>query len=150
MFDKDLHQLLEIMPSAVRCQKNLGSRLVNHLCPRAALIPNANSMLPLLFPMFAHSLSKTMRPKLGKIRRFLFSNTHQTTASWSHLPLLYARHPAWQKQIENRLLDDSSLPSEIFNRSAVELCWREFCAGDITRHADIEKLLGLAILSSFF
>lgn len=150
MFDKDLHHLLEIMPSAVRSQNNLGSKLVNRLCPQAAMIPNANSMLPLLFPNYAHSLSKRMKPKLGKIRRFLFSNTHHTTASWSHLPLLYSGHPTWKKEIENRLLDDSTLPSEMFKRSAVEQCWREFCAGDITLHADIERLFGLAILGSFF
>ena len=148
MFDKDLHQLLEIMPAKIRAQSNLGSRIVNKIRPKAAWIPNANTLLPLPFPQAAHALSKAMRPKLGKLRRLLFSDTYRTTASWPHLPMLYAGHPAWKKHIEERVFDKRLLQGELFDHKAIEKCWCDFCSGDLSRHADIERLLGLAELSS--
>lgn len=146
MFDKELHQLLEIMPSSIRSTKNLGARIVHKLCPQAAWVPNANSLIPLHFPLPIHSFSKSIRPQLGKIRRKFFSNSYKTTASWPHLPLLYAGHPSWKKQIEERLFDNSLLPQEIFDPTAIEVCWKSFCEGDLTLHSDVERLFGLAEL----
>lgn len=146
MFDKALHQLLEIMPAEIRSRKNLGARLVRKLCPTAAIIPNSNTLLPLQFPEIVHTLSKKVKPLLGKLRRSFFSNTHRTTESWQHLPLLYARHPVWKKTIETRLFDENPFPSHIFDRSAIEDCWRNFCAGNLSSHNDVERLFGFAVL----
>jgi len=147
MFDKDLQQLLEIMPSEIRSKEKLGARIVKYLSPRAALVPNANTMMPLLFPELLQSLAKKAKPRFGKIRRKLFSNTYKTTASWPHLPLLYNRNKSWKNTIEKYLLESSILPEEIFNRSSVALCWDEFCNGNLSRHSDVERLLGMSILS---
>jgi hypothetical protein len=146
MFDKDLHQLLEIMPSDLRSTKNFGSKIVHKLCPKAAWVPNANSLLPLHFPQSAHSFAKSMRPKLGKIRRKLFSNNYKTTDSWQHFPLLYSRQPNWRLRIEETLMDKTLLPDDIFDHHAIAMCWNKFCKGDLTRHGDIERLFGFGEL----
>jgi hypothetical protein len=146
MFDKELQQLLEIMPSEIRSSKNLGSKIVHKLCPQAAWVPNANSLLPLHLPLTAHAFAKIMRPKLGKIRRKLFSNNYKTTDSWQHLPLLYSKQPTWKQRIEENLLDNSLLPRDVFDHTAIASCWHHFCDGDISRHGDIERLFGLGEL----
>jgi hypothetical protein len=148
MFDKNLHHLLEIMPSSLRNNSNFGARLIRCLCQGAAVIPNANSMMPLMIPIFLQKLTKKLRPKMGKIRRKIFSDDHRTTASWSHLPMLYARNPAWKNKIVTKLIEENNLPDEIFDKSSVMLTWKKFCNGDVSLFADIEKLIGLAILSS--
>lgn len=148
MFDKGLHQLLEIMPAEIRSQYNFGARLVRKLCPAAANLPNSNTLLPLLFPKLANTFSKKAKPVLGKLRRRLFSDTYRTTASWQHLPLLYCRHAVWKKAIEARLFEDNLLPLHIFSRQAIELCWHRFCNGEYSLHNDIERLFGFAVLSN--
>lgn len=149
MYDNELHSLLEIMPSSIRSKHNLGARVVNKLYPPAAKVPNANSLLPLVYPLPLHSLAKKMRPMLGKVRRKLFTNTYHTTASWPHLPLLYANNKTWKHKIEENLFHTKSqLPSEIFDHNQIDKCWSDFCQGDLTLHADIERLLGLAELNN--
>jgi hypothetical protein len=146
MFDKDLHQLLEIMPSIMRTGSNFGARIVNYLHPKAALIPNSNTLLPLMFPMAAHEFAKKAKPMLGKLRRWAFSNTYRTTASWPHLPMLYYNSRKWRESITYMLLDSCSLPEDIFDMKEVQSCWIGFCNGDISRHADVERLFGLSNL----
>ncbi|MFT5700541.1 MAG: hypothetical protein ACI8ZB_003415 [Desulforhopalus sp.] len=146
MFDNELHKLLETMPSNIRNSKNLGSKVVHKILPKAAWVPNANSLIPLHFPGQLHSLAEVIKPSLGKIRRKLFSNSYQTTASWPHLPLLYAGNDQWKKRIEERIFDSSLLPKDVFEQQAIEACWKDFCGGDLTLHSDVERLLGLAEL----
>jgi hypothetical protein len=147
MFDKELHQILEIMPSAIRNKTNFGSRIIYNLCPASAWIPNANSLMPLPFPPPIHSFAKAIRPKMGKLRRLLFSNSYRTTASWPHLPLLYANQPQWKKYIEERLFDRSLLPKDFFDHKAIAACWKDFSGGNISRHTDVERLIGLSEIS---
>lgn len=142
MFDREMHQLLEILPSSVRQDKNLGSKVISKLSPISSLVPNANSLLPLSMPDALHKLSKKIRPKLGKIKRSLVSNTYHTTASWPHLPKLYLDDSNWKKRIQQQLLDKRLLPGEIFNRSSIEKHLKDFYEGDISLHTDIERLLG--------
>ncbi len=147
MYDQEVQMYLTTLPSAMRNSKNLGARMVAHLSPVAALVPNANSMMPLLLPHLIHSFSKSIRPKIGKARRKLFSNTFQTTASWPHLPLLYAGHPNWKNKVEECLFEDESLDENIFDKKAIRNCWSDFCSGRLELFTDIEKLMCLGSLS---
>lgn len=147
MFDRGLHELLEVLPSRMRCEKQMGAKLVHRLHPGSARVPDSNSLLPLALPLTAHRFAKKMRPKLGLLRRRFSSNTHRTTASWPHLPLLFQRSPAWREHFESLIFDESALPRDLFDRGAVETSWRNFSEGDLSLHGDLEKLIGFAQLS---
>lgn len=149
MFDKELHSLLEIMPSYIRNKSNLGSKIINYLSLNAAILPNSNSLLPLVSPEPFHKMAKSIKPLLGKLRRKLFTNTHHTTGSWSHLPLLYCNNKSWRNLIERRLLDQKSFPSHMFDPLKIEVCWKQFCSGNISLYADIERLLAFSIVNHF-
>jgi hypothetical protein len=146
MFDRGLHELLEILPAGVRCEKRLGANLVRRLHPASARLPDANSLLPLALPSAAHRFAKTLRPKLGRLRRRLMSDTHRTTASWPHLPLLLQRDAFWRERVESMLFDEAALPPDTFDRAAIETCWNRFSEGDLSRHGELEGLIGLAQL----
>jgi len=150
MFDKDLHELLTTMPSHIRNNSGLGSKIIRELNPYLSMIPNSNTLMPLIFPEAAHLMSKKIKPLLGKLRRHFLDNDHKTTGSWSHLPLLYHTHPAWKDYINNVIMDESTLlPLEIFDRTAVVSCWRKYCNGEISLHADIERILNFYIINKY-
>ena len=144
MFDRGVRELLEVLPASVRSKSRLGTRLVARFSPKAARVADANTLLPLYSPGFTHSVAKAARPVLGKLRRKLFSNTYETTASWPHLPLLMQKDAAWRKHIEELIHEEDLLPSSLFDHDVIEDCWRRFGQGDLSRHDDMEKLVGIA------
>jgi hypothetical protein len=146
MFDPAVLDLLARMPAAVRATARIGAHVVAKLHPAVALVPDANSLIPPGAPAFLHRLSKRMRPVLGKLRRRLFSDTYRTTASWPHLPLLMRRDPEWRARLEPLLCDGPLAATSCFDADQVRTAWREFLAGDLSRHHDVEKLAGLAVV----
>lgn len=147
MFDARLHQLLEVLPSAMRDNKNsLGAQLVRKLHPIAGRVVNSNTLLPLWAFPWAHKLVRTVRPRLGRLRRRFGENSHRTTASWSLLSFLYTSDAAWRKTFEEVLFDSSLLPDSIFSRREIEQCWDAFVEGDHSKASDLERLLQLGLL----
>jgi len=147
MFDRDVHELLEVLPSSVRDGANLGARLIKRMNRRAAWVPYANSLLPLCWPSTAHRLTKACKPTLGKLRRFLAGDSYRTTGSWHKKSVLYTADPEWRRCCEEILCDQRLFSQELFNASAVASCWRAFLAGDSWRAADVEKLLHLGTMA---
>lgn len=148
MFDKELHDTLEILPSYVRNSSGFGSKIIKEIMPMLSVIPNSNTLMPLIFPEIIHQSSKRIRPVLGKLKRTIFTDNHKTTGSWSHLPLLYSKHPSWKANIESIFMDSrKTLPADIFKPKMVEACWNNFCAGDISLHTDIERIVGFSLFN---
>jgi len=148
MLDPQVHELLERLPVSMRDNAGFGARLVRKLWPAAAQVVNVNSLLPLRFPPYMHSLAKQMRPLMGRLRRKFFDDSYKTTGSWPLLPLLYAENPLWHRRFEEILFDEDLFASDVFDRRAIQNCWKAFCDGDISRHNDIERLVEIGILNS--
>lgn len=147
MVDKDVHELLETMPGAVREGTQLGARLVSELWPRAGRVVDTNTLLPMRFPRYVHTAVKRLRPVLGKLRRRLIEDSHRTTASWPKQDVLYRSDPQWNEQLERILRRESTNLSGILDGDEIARCWREFCRGDVTRTPDIERLVTLSVVS---
>jgi len=145
MFDRDVHQLLENLPSNMRDGNNLGACVINHLQPKAAWVVNSNSLLPMIWPQNVHNMSKRIKPILGSMRRFLISNTYRTTGSWPENSKLYASDPQWRQYFERIFAEGDLFDPEIFNIDAIRGCWESLADGNAGRANDIEKLVHLAL-----
>ena len=147
MFDFDMHETLERMPSRFRNERNLGALLIHKLHPRAAWVMNSNSMLPMFWPPAAHKMARRIKPILGKLRRSIFSDNYRTTGSWPKHSILYATDPEWRGSFDNILAQADLFDEEFFDRDAIRRCWRAFLAGESDRTADVERLVQLGMLA---
>lgn len=147
MHDAELHGFLETLPSQIRDSAGFGAQLISRLKPAAGLVPDANTLLPLVIPRQFHRLSKRLRPLLGRARRALGTSTYRTTSSWSLLTLLYAADREWRQQFESVLLNEHLFDSRIFDRAAIESAWQQFVAGDQEHYQDLENLLSFGLLT---
>jgi len=145
MFDRDVHQLLENLPSDMRDGNNLGARVINHLQPKAAWVINSNSLLPMIWPQDVHKMSKRIKPILGSMRRFLIGNTYRTTGSWPEHSKLYASDPQWRQYFERIFAEEDLFDPQIFDIDAIRGCWKSLTTGNASRANDIEKLVQLAL-----
>ncbi len=142
MFDQGVHCLLETMPAEVRTA-NLGARVIRCLAPPAARVPNSNTLLPLCWPSRLHSLSRKIKPYLGKLRRRLIGDTHYTTGSWPKLPVLYLTQDAFRHHFQRTLNSGILFDCNMFDPDAVRRSWSAFLDGDLQRAPDVEKLAQL-------
>jgi hypothetical protein len=149
MFDLDLHELLETMPSRFREGVNLGALLVKRLAPRAARVVNSNSLLPICWPPAVHNLSKRCKPMLGKARRLILGNSHRTTGAWPEKVALYATNQAWRSCFEGILGEGGLFPEDLFDLGRVRHCWQSLLAGQRECAGDVEKLVQFGLLSRF-
>jgi hypothetical protein len=147
MFDRDLHELLEILPSDVRDGRNLGALLVRRLAPRAAKVVNSNTLLPLCWPAAAHRFTKKCKPFFGRARRLVLGDSHRTTGSWTEKAALYAIDPGWRKCFDTLFGMDDLFPEDLFDRTRVRQCWSALVNGDRGVAGDVEKLAQLGILN---
>jgi hypothetical protein len=145
MFDPDVYELLQWLPSSLRHSNNFGARLIHRLQPLAAWMPNSNTLLPLCLPPEAHRLSGRVTPHLAKLRRKLIGDSHRTTSSWPKHAFLYVTDPAWRKSFENVLADGDLFDDGLFDRDAIRCCWQAFVDGEHRRVADVQKLLQLGL-----
>jgi hypothetical protein len=147
MFDNEVHDVLQVLPSWVRQEANFGVRLISRLNGLAAWVPNSNSLLPARFPPAAHSLAKKCKPLLGRGRRLILGSSHRTTGSWPKAAVLYAHDAEWRETFDGLLTGSNDLFDEYFDREAIRRCWTDFLEGDVRRASDVEQLVDLALLS---
>ena len=147
MFDKDIQEVLEIMPARIREECNLGAQLVKRFAPRAGRVLNSNSLLPICWPLAAHKFSKKCKPILGGARRFVFGASHRTTGAWPDKATLCAMDLHWRSCVDSILGDGDLFPSNLFDYSRVRASWDAFKNGDRQRAQEVEKLLQLGILN---
>ena len=148
MFDKDVHALLETLPSHLRDGANLGALLVKRLAPRASKVVNSNSLLPICWPLAAHKLSKKCKPIMGKARRFILGDSYRTTGAWPEKAVLYVTDPIWRNYFDKELAGDELFRDDLFDRDRVHGCWRALVNGEREFAGDIEKLVQFGILSN--
>lgn len=145
MFDRDVHHLLENLPSNMRDGNNLGAKVIKQLYPSAAWVMNSNSLMPMIFPPAVHKLSKRLKPVFGKIRRNILGKSHRTTGSWPESAVLYTTDPTWRGSFDKIIGNEDLFDAKIFDLSAVRKRWADFHSGRKTNPSDIEKLLQLGL-----
>ncbi len=141
MFDRDVQGLLEVLPGTMRDGANLGARLIAKLWPKAAWVPNSNSLLPMCFPPVAHQFTKKCKPLLGVVRRWWMRNPYTTTGSWPQHHVLYLHDPEWRRFIEGVIGEAESLDSSVFDPGAIRQAWQELVQGKQERALDIQKVI---------
>lgn len=144
MFDPDVQSLLEVLPAGMRDSANLGARLIAQLWPRAAWVPNSNSLLPMCFPPAAHKFTKVCKPLLGKARRWWMRDPYTTTGSWPRRHVLYLGDPAWRGFIEKVIAEAESLDPAVFDHDAIRRAWQDLVNGNPRRATDVEKVVLLS------
>lgn len=149
MFDKDVHELIEILPSSMRDGANMGSFLIKKLWPSASRVVNSNSLLPLTWPGYLHKLTKYSKPFIGKLRRTLIENTYKTTGGFPEKSMLYSSDEKWQRCFHDILRDESLFQEEIFDYGAIKDCWTTFCEGNLEVSSDLEKIVQIGLLNSY-
>jgi len=147
MFDRDVLQLLELLPSKIRDGNNLGASVIKRLQPLAALVMNSNSLLPMLLPPILHKVTKRIKPIFGKLRRILLGNSHRTTGSWPKHSALYASDPKWRGCFDRTIESDDLFNGEIFDVNAIRQSWKDLVNGHNKTSSDIEKLVQLGLSS---
>lgn len=147
MLDKDVLDLLEIAPSALRNGANFGALVIRQLDPAASRVPNSNSLLPMCWPSSAHTLSKNCKPLLGTIRRLILGRSHRTTGAWPEKSVLYATDPVWRNYFDTILSNTELFPAALFDRDQVRQSWRAFLNGDRRLASDIEKLINFGLMT---
>ena len=146
MFDNEMHDVLQVLPSRIRQEANFGVRLISKLNRLAGWVPNSNSLLPACFPPAAHRLAKQCKPLFGRARRLILGSSHRTTGSWPKTAVLYAQDAEWRRTFDSLLCESNDLFDEFFDREAVRRCWADFLNGDVRRAGDVEQLVDLALL----
>ncbi|MEI8139848.1 MAG: hypothetical protein WCI03_08275 [bacterium] len=147
MFDREVHELLEVLPARIRNKGDFGARLISRLNWRVGWVPNSNSLIPLCFPAGAHRLAKQFKPVLGRLRRQMMGDSHRTTGSWPKKALLYSLDSGWRDTFADLVNEPDALLDQYFDREAIRRCWRDFMRGDVKRAPDLEKLVNLTILT---
>lgn len=151
MFDNDIVELYLEIPADTRGAGTLHRWILWHLRKSLLLIPDANFWVPPIVPKSWQNLTKRIRPVIGNARRKIESMYHKgpsvkTEGSWDLLHERYRKDEKYIEFIEDCLSDPDTLPPEIFNSSEIEICWREFINGNLTRHYEIDALMSFGLL----
>jgi hypothetical protein len=149
ILDKDVLNLLEIIPGPLRNDANFSALMIRRLCPAASRIPNSNSLLPLCWPPVAHAFTKKCRSLLGRVRRTIFGHTYRNLGSWQEKAVLYATDPLWRNYFDKILCNDDLFPADLFVRGQVRQSWQAFLNGDRDRASDIEKLVQFGVMTGY-
>ncbi|MCG6537432.1 MAG: hypothetical protein L7F78_22650, partial [Syntrophales bacterium LBB04] len=147
MFDRDVHELLEVLPSKIRNGANFGAMLVRKLSPSASWVPSSNTLVPLFWSPWFHRFAKECRPILGKLRRLYQGDSFTTTGAWHKKSVLYKGDPQWRGYFEEILCNPDLFGKDIFEPQAISSCWKSFLAGDSKKASDVEKLMHLGVLA---
>jgi hypothetical protein len=150
MYDREMLALLQRLPAGLRNESNFGAELLGYLHPRAARVPNANTMLPLTAPRLFQKAVKSIKPILGRVRRAFIQQKHVTTGSWPDLPRLYLQDKQWREMIMPLLSPPFAFPEESFDLKQVALSRDRFFNGDLAAFTAVNRMLGLSMIFKAF
>jgi len=150
-FDNEVNEISLKIPSKIRGAGLLHKWTLRHLNMILALIPDANTFLPPVFPKSIRIFAKKIRPTLGRIRRCAVHNSKskpilKTSGSWLLKHEMYRKDSLYRKRIENLIVNESVFPSEIFDLKHIKNTWNEYMAGNISLHFEVEALLSFGSL----
>lgn len=144
-FDNELNDMSLKIPSDIRGAGILHKWILYHLCKMLIIIPDANTFFPPLLSKNINQIAEKLRPAIGKFRRSLMQKQPtelvlKTSGSWLLLHEMYRKGRLYREQIENLIFDRDVFPPEIFDLEQIKNTWKEYIAGNIQLHFEIEAL----------
>ncbi|TKB24993.1 hypothetical protein FCL47_15190 [Desulfopila sp. IMCC35006] len=149
MFDLQMHELIEILPSSIRNRSNFGSDLIKKLNPGVAKLINSNTLLPLGWHPSLHRLAQQARPWVGRVSRFMKNKEHRNEGSWPSKAYLYRKAPNWRTKIESIISNQSLFPQEIFEQSKIHNILKSLDDGDVSAQYDLERIVSIGIITEW-
>lgn len=149
MFDKDVHNLLEILPGKLRDMDNLGASVIKKLWPKAAYVVNSNSLVPVIWPNRMHNFAKAIKPYLGRLRHHMLGSSYKTTGSFPEKSFLYLYDNEWHRFMEGLFSNPTLFDNDVFDPDAIMECWALFREGNLSLANDLEKLAEIALLNKY-
>ncbi len=152
-FDNDLNSLSLQIPADIRGKGVIHKWILWHLKKELLMIPDANYFLPVFMPKWLQKVSKEVRPKIGRLRRNLYTKRKKgvsvmpTAGSWLLFADLYRRNRRYRAAIESLLNDNNALPCDIFDHKGIRNLWQEFLNGNNGLLFDINALLTFGTLN---
>ncbi|MEO0189984.1 MAG: asparagine synthase-related protein [candidate division WOR-3 bacterium] len=152
-FDNELNDLSLQIPADIRGKSIIHKWILWHLKKELLIIPDANYFLPVFMPKWLQRFSKETRPKLGHMRRRLYTKRKReasimpTAGSWLLFNELYRQDKRYRDSIESLLNDGTAFPFEIFDHKGIRILWQEFLNGNNSLLFDINALLTFGILN---
>ena len=150
-FDNEVNKISLKIPSTLRSAGILHKWTLHHINRILALIPDANTFLPPVFPNGIGIFAKKIRPTLGRVRRCIVPKSKskpvlKTSGSWLLTDEMYRKDSQYKKRIENLIVNENIFPSEIFDLEQIKNTWNEYLAGNTSLHFEIEALLSFGNL----
>jgi len=150
-FDNEINNLSLKIPSHIRSKGIIHPWILWHLNKSLLIIPNANNFLPPFVPKSLQNFTKTLRPKIGALRRRVLSKTTSgplkaTSGSWALNYELYRKDKRYKDAIKTLLNDDIALPQEIFEHGEIQNVWKEFLDGSSNLLFEIDALISFSSL----
>ncbi len=152
--DTELHDLILSMPADIRNSGQVATQAITLLMPKLAMTPNANTMLPMGAPAWAHAAAKIMRPKVGKVRQTINQMMKRTSAirsgSWQDRRLFASTDPIWIEFIEKELNEQETFPDSIFDREKIHITWKKIRGGDLQYGFSLDSLLTFGFIHKHY
>jgi hypothetical protein len=149
-FDNDINDLSLEIPAHVR-EGVIHKWILYHMSKRLLLIPDANTFLLPIFNGRMASLTKKVRPFIGRMRRKLSgvgskNPVLKTAGSWLLTHEMYRKDDRYRKRIGDLLENDGIFRPEIFDLKGIENTWKSFLSGNIDLMFEIEALFTFGCL----
>ncbi len=151
-FNQELGDISLRIPSTLRSKGVIHFWILWYLNSRLTLVPNANDFLPVFLPKKLSTVSRSIRPLLGRVRRSFHRSRrrgpiNQTSGSWQLNFELYRKDSRHIEYIRNLIQDPTLWPEEIFNLSELEQLWDDFMAGETNLIFNIDTVLTFGTLN---
>lgn len=151
-FNNELNDLSLQIPSSIRGTGIIHRWILWYLNRWLLFIPDANNFLPVFFPKHLQKIAKEIRPKLGRLRRNLYSKAKPSqflpsSGCWPLLYELYRKDIHYRMAIECLFNDGRAFPGDIFNIVEIRMIWDEFLQGDNSLMFDINMLISFGSLN---
>lgn len=151
MYDNSMIDLLLTVPADERSRGGLHVRTLLNLKPVLSLVPDANYWLPPIVPRSFQKTAETVRPFIGKARRYLHTaltgrTSMSTEGSWPLLGLLLRFDREYRNSIDTLLRCESAFPPDLFDAKVISSCWRNYLDGSDEHYYEICMLISFGIL----
>jgi len=134
IFDNRLYDLYFRIPAKARRTGNVVRAALRHRGLRLALIPDANSWLPTVFPSGVHDWARKVRRGISAVRnkwyRLTESNHFKSHGSWPQVGRLWVLNDSMLRLMDDLVCDSTAFPPELFNQSQIRKAWDQHKTGD--------------------
>jgi len=149
IFDNKLYDLYFRIPATIRRTGNVVRAALRHQGLRLALIPDANSWLPTVFPSGVHDWARKARRGISAVRnkwyRLTESNHFKSHGSWPQVGRLWVHNDSMRRLMDDLVCDSIALPPELFNQSQIRKAWDQHKTGDADCSGVLNAIASFAI-----